>query len=288
MGAFYSERARTLRAAAAVSVSSAERNNAFSFLFAREKPRAKGATKPKPKPIVVAKKKAVPPASSTALPTNTTAAVAVAEEEGEREDGAREADFSVGRFLSLWRHLASLRARREDVEDSLLFSAVQERCIRRLEGALLLALLLPPLARPALRAQWIRERQLARESRPLLRALRLVEAEAEVDGSGALAGPEEFSALDMWLRCFDVDCSGSFDESSLRVILRAVRRNIDSAQLLHDFPHMRLPGESPCPVLLLVLILTVAHFPRCESAQVRGPPPMTWCATLCSSIRRRG
>ena len=284
MGAFYSERARTLRAAAAVSVSSAERDNAFSFLFAREKPRAKGATKPKP--IVVAKKKAVSPASSTALPTNTTATVA--EGEGEGEGGAREADFSVGRFLSLWRHLASLRARREDVEDSLLFSAVQERCIRRLEGALLLALLLPPLARPALRAQWIRERQLARESRPLLRALRLVEAEAEVDGSGALAGPEEFSALDMWLRCFDVDCSGSFDESSLRVILRAVRRNIDSAQLLHDFPHMRLPGESPCPVLLLVLILTVAHFPRCESAQVRGPPPMTWCATLCSSIRRRG
>lgn len=123
-----------------------------------------------------------------------------------------------------------------------MFSLVQERSSRRMASELLAALLLPaPLAPPARRAQWVRERQLVREMRGLLRAVRSIQP--RFDGSGY--SPDELSALEVWLRCFDVDCSGSFDENCLRLILRAVRRNIDTAQLLHDFPQMRTPGNLP-------------------------------------------
>ena len=221
-------------------------SSSLSGPIPREQSRTRVAMKV-PKAVLVSKRQAAPGPGPGPAAASSTGLLRYDGEGGAptlTPTGAAAAD----RFLTVWRRFASLRARREDVEDALLLSSAQEQSSRRTAGQLLLAALLPPLAPPARRAQWVRERQLVLELRALLRAMRSLQPHRAGPISCSADEPS-LSASEVWLRCFDVDCSGSFDENSLGLILRTVRRNIDAAQLLHDFPHLRTPGNLPLPDL---------------------------------------
>ena len=162
----------------------------------------------------------------------------------ETDDAMEKENLNEKLFISHWRRFAFLRAQKEDFEDSLLFEHLEGYSARKMLGQLLLAIFLPPFGRTIRRLQWNKEMMLAKEMRTLLHLtqLMMVTKQDEVNDSNGELVDEPLTSLEIWLRCLDVDCSGSFHGSRLPKLLQTIGYNISPENLLVYFPQLKKAG----------------------------------------------
>lgn len=162
------------------------------------------------------------------------------------EDAGSEA-AATAEFIAALRRFAALQAAREDFEDSVLYRYLEERASARLFQSLLVAATCPPLAPRRHRKTWRRERLFVEQLQDAVETMSFLQRDSVRSGQAV----EEFSAMELWVRALDVECSGGFDEERVLEVARSLRAPISRTQLLRDFPELALPAAK-MPVRTLV------------------------------------